>query len=129
MKATDWAYLAGFVDGEGCISVKRERVKNTGLKNGVFRPYLSLSQKDHVCLANLYEKFSVGYFAVRRDNDQARWQVASREDLRWILEGIIPYLTLKRTQAELALQLLDDKRDEAIVTQISELKRARRISG
>lgn len=119
---TDWAYLAGFVDGEGCISVSK------GTRQ--WYPKLGISQNDQVVLLELYELFGVGRFKIWQPKEgkaRARWNIYRAEHLRWILNGVLPYLRLKKSQAEVALHILDNRRDESAVSSLTELKVHRQL--
>lgn len=118
-----WAYLAGFVDGEGCISVYGWKNK----KQKSYRPKLRIAQTDQVVMLELHERFGkVGYFRIDR-HERAHWQFLSREDLRWALTNLLPHLLLKRGQAEVALKLLDDKSDKSLAKELSAMKNHRKV--
>lgn len=124
---TDWSYLAGFIDGEGCISVF-----SSG-KKGRYYPRLSIAQADQVQLYELYELFGVGRLSFRRKTKANKatgtgitWNVRNHVQLKWVLEGVMPYLRLKRRQAELALLILDSRMDEALVSELRGCKVPRR---
>lgn len=107
MKKTDWAYLAGFFDGEGCISL----YKNDG------RHY-----RLEICMANTNEWVAKWFHFVfggtlyleeaskknPKWRDVWRWQLRSRKT-QYFLISLLPYLKLKKPQAELALQFLERK--------------------
>lgn len=125
LQDTDWAYLAGFVDGEGCISSYKS--------SGRYYPRLSIVQADHVVLLGLYRRFDVGRVNIRRrtaknkaTGDQLSWNIRTKAQLKWLLEGLLPYLKLKKSQAEIALQLLGNSQDQAKVLQLAEHKKVRR---
>lgn len=126
-KRDDWIYLAGFVDGEGCIGSSQQRRKSNGVKREIWRPFLTISQMDHVVLQELYECFEVGVLWLNRTNNCLRWRIDPAEDLRWILQGLLPYLRLKKSQAEVAIRLLDNRADRSAVVELSALKKHRTI--
>lgn len=101
--AADWAYLAGIVDGEGCISAVSIR--------SLRFPRLTITQADVQFLTDLYEVFKVGRLNLKRvqglPNCLLVWNIRKNNDLRWILKGVIPYLRLKKLQAKIALKLCD----------------------
>jgi hypothetical protein len=106
VKQLDWAYLAGFFDGEGCISLhSRYRVDG-------WRVRLTVSQSDYRLLA-LYEKFEVG--RLRRIEPRGKfkarpsyqWIINKGSEVEWLLQGMMPYLRFKKDQASLAILLCD----------------------
>lgn len=130
LQDTDWAYLAGFADGEGCIRATKQKVQGK-LK---YYPRLHIGQTDQVVLLELYELFEVGRFRLREWNKKysngqvsAIWDISKGEELRWLLTNLVPYLRLKKAQAEVALRLLDNKSNEAYVTELKQLKIHRQI--
>lgn len=104
----DWAYLAGFFDGEGCISL-HSRYRTDG-----WRVRLTISQSDYR-LRELHAKFGVGLLrrieptGRFRSRPSYQWIINPAKDVAWILEGILPFLVFKKAQAELAVRLCDRK--------------------
>jgi hypothetical protein len=96
----DAAYLAGFVDGEGCISVATRLGK-------YLTPTVQVSNTNQAILEYFLSKFG-GTIDVRRDTRPTRkqcntWRVAGNE-ARIILRKLLPYLRVKAPQALLALE-------------------------
>jgi hypothetical protein len=105
---TDWAYAAGFVDGEGCIAVVRSFVpKSSRYVYGV-----------HVVVANTeravldWMKAFWGGWVVAVPKHDGRW----RQSWTWrcsglkakpFLSGIRPWLRIKQPQCENALVMVD----------------------
>ena len=99
-----WAWAAGFIDGEGCISFRR--LSSGGCKGIV----VSATQARSVDPLERLSKVFGGHTQVRpRPNKSTvyRWGVWSRDHSRWFLTGILPYLTVKRAEALLALEILE----------------------
>lgn len=100
-KTTDLAYLAGFLDGEGCIS------GTTGgrYKEGRSRPYYTrvvIGQKDPTPLLWIQRRFGGRVFEQKRKppyTSSFRWILNKQEDIEALLPLIIPYLIVKREQA------------------------------
>ena len=98
MKRVDLAYMAGLFDGEGCINIKKKG------------RYYSLNCKLNMAnefLPNLY-KFSFGGSLSKVPQEppiqtQLAWSITSRNATTF-LEAILPYLKLKRNEAELAIK-------------------------
>lgn len=123
MKATDWAYLAGLIDGEGCISA-------TPHKNGKnYNARLSIVNTDKGMLDWVVRTFKVGKVLVRNRAEIKscyKVQVANTKDLARILDGVLPYLLTKHDQALIAIELTTRpklSRQEEIYNELKELKK------
>lgn len=93
------AYMAGFVDGEGCVSVA------TRLKI-YMTPTVQVSNTNQAVLQWFLAAFG-GEIDVRRDHRPTRkqcntWRVAG-DKARRVLRALLPFLRVKKRQAELAL--------------------------
>lgn len=94
LTSTQWAYFAGMVDGEGCIGFDRTpRSIDLAFAFSTVEPLATFKEwfGDHI-LVNPYET-------------KIRGRIKGWRALP-LLEGCLPYLILKRRQAELAIQLL-----------------------
>jgi hypothetical protein len=105
MKETDKAYLAGMVDGEGCISILSQIDKSGTM---TYRLIIDVSSTDAGVIHYLHELWGVGAIHITRPNDGRHrdgyhWVVSSRYAAD-LLATILPYLILKKNQAELALR-------------------------
>lgn len=97
---TDLIWAAGFFDGEGCVSVVLQ-------KRGDFMVRLFVGNTNVQALFAFKEMFG-GTIYERpaksiRHKTAYQWQVVSGQAFR-ALEQLLPYLRVKREQAELALQ-------------------------
>ena len=119
MKKVEWAYLAGLIDGEGCITSRRN-------SKGSYYTRMTISQKRVELLWWVHERFG-GAVSVKGRT----WHAGSRHSA-WVLEGVLPYLVLKRDQAEVALALcergtkghrLPRVEQERLALRLKELKR------
>lgn len=100
---TAWAYLAGMIDGEGCIYCAKSSRKGT---TDYYCLQLSIVNTNRRLMGWLNMHFD-GY--VRRipardkkAKDVYRWKAKS-EDITMLLKGVLPYLLLKNKQASLAI--------------------------
>ena len=107
-----WAYLAGLVDGEGCISIQYGK----GRRNPTYSAKLVIAMTDYGMIEWLKNTFGCGsIWTAYRSKSSARpnwkdihyWQLGSLAALD-ILRGVYPYLLLKREQAEAAIKLQED---------------------
>lgn len=103
----DLIYFAGFFDGEGCISIARQK-KVWGNKNQAYfhRLRINLAQKDPSVLKQLYE--IVGG-SLHCSNGIWKWYADDASAVQF-LESITPFLRIKKTQAELALEFSKTKK-------------------
>lgn len=89
-------WLAGFFDGEGCVTVLRPT-------RGDPLSQVDLCQKNIGLLQAIQEKYegTIGYCY---NIPPIKW---FSRDITKILNPILPHLVLKRGRADLALQMLD----------------------
>lgn len=101
---TDLAYIAGLVDGEGHISVLFANSGNYFLHVGITNTNLNVLKWIESILPTgiIYKKQK---YAERKQGYELRWakSLVSKEFLTLIL----PYLKIKREQAELAIEFCD----------------------
>lgn len=99
MKKVDIAWVAGFVDGEGCIHY---------LKNC---PTLTVTQAEIEPLSRMRQIFKVGRIycqksKIKNHSDIYRYRVYGANAL-YVLSLLLPYLTVKRRQA---IETFDSRR-------------------
>ena len=106
MKKTDLAYVAGIVDGEGYISIVRNKCKpQTLLQVGVGNTNQWLIEWLHFSFGGCLSSHEEG------GNCKTTWKwVISSKKASEFLKLILPYLKMKRSQAELALQFQSERR-------------------
>lgn len=100
----DWAYLAAMVDADGSFSLRT-------CNGDKAYPRIKITQVDESFLRSLYELWQVGtlrpYSAENNklsDRQSWIWRVSSKGEVRWLLEGMMPFLRLKKARA---LELLE----------------------
>ena len=103
MTETEKAYIAGLLDGEGCISIKRSRRTNYNL-------YVEIYNTNKDVMLWLQERY-IGSINSKRKNVNHKvcytWCVACSK-AESFLELIIPYLIIKQEQAVIALEFQDN---------------------
>lgn len=108
--ATDAAYLAGFIDGEGSIMLYGRRDK-VALK-------LSISNTSKPVLDWVEDITGVGKVMLHRKADhriRTTWMYQSNsEAAESVIEQILPYLIIKKEQAKLALETQERLRNPAL---------------
>ncbi len=100
---TDYAYLAGFIDAECCLSIQHYKPKNR--PNDVYRIILSLNNTRRPIFIWLMERFGGRLHFVNRHtknpehSDQLMWNISGKA-LSKILPFITPYLEYKKPVCE-----------------------------
>src|SRR5436305_1549913 len=107
MKDTDLAWAAGCVDGEGCVSIRTQKVGRSARLQ--FALYLAVSNTDPRMPARFHELF--GGSLVNKTGNQVRrpifeWRVFATNAGR-ILRMLRPYLVIKGEQADIAIAFAD----------------------
>ena len=117
MKRVSWKYLAGLVDGEGCIDVQ--------VTKGVYvRPRLRIGMaKNAIALLGLIQNSHGGHFE-HRESKNPQWQ--DSQSLTWVgykqvcpvLRNIVNHLFLKREQARFCLWLETNIKGQQVSTEV-----------
>lgn len=127
----DYAWAAGFIDGEGYLALQPiHKRRSDGFVNR--KPRIEVSQIDLEPLEKLKDIFG-GYVLklVKRENRRQayRWEIVGAENVKSTLEKILPYLTVKKAQAEVLLEFIgymkprDQKGWTVTMAKDSEIKR------
>ncbi len=96
-------WLAGFFDGEGSISASKGCMTK-----------LQLAQSGDIgrkVLSSVKDTMGVGYLVVDCKNHRLpawRWVVYRKEDVKWVLNLLIPHLMVKKIRAQEVLEYLND---------------------
>ena len=113
MKKTDLAYAAGIFDGEGCIGI--EKVNRPHRKNPEYKLRVIVVSTDRWLCEWL--RFAFGGTVQERKShpthtkDQWSW-VAYCSTAAEFLRSVLPYMNLKRPQAELAIKFQSHKKQK-----------------
>lgn len=97
MEPTDVAYLAGLIDGEGYIGVKRS--------GRSFHARIQVRMVDEPAIAFLRDTLGGSYYREKEQPGRRPlycWQASDAAAAR-ILHAVLPYLRVKREQAETVL--------------------------
>lgn len=113
---TTAAYMAGILDGEGCLSIGNH---SGNRKNGDkhFQVNIAISSTDEVLITWIVETFG-GYKGIYTPKQMSRngrkqvyrWQ-CSGDRLTQICEITLPYLIIKKRQAEILIEMRSTFRD------------------
>lgn len=109
----EWAYVAGFLDGDGCIALFTRYNKIS------IEPRLIFGNTNKDILNALHNFFQCGYIGLhspkgygakygdkQRKDDYHALSVTRMAKIKWILENCLPYLIVKKRQAELMLKFI-----------------------
>ena len=107
-----WSYLAGLIDGEGCISIVRSLRSKTDGRTHYYNYVLQLDvfNSSTKLMKWLVQYFGGVYYTRDRSSDwknASNWRPKGRANRREVLLGVLPYLVVKREQAIIALKYLD----------------------
>ena len=107
LTSTDLAYIAGFVDGNGCINAQIVRRRDYVLGFQI-RVSITFFQKTsrHWFLLQLHKQ--LGYGTVRKRPDGiSEYAVVGSSGVNNLLVVLLPFLRLKKRQAQLLLEIID----------------------
>jgi hypothetical protein len=100
----EWAWLAGVIDGEGCITLIHRKEKG----HSQFEPFIGISQKLRTGLPLLEKAAKITGRRIiktgRRELEYRSVQIYGYENVLRVLEKVLPYLTNKRERAELMIK-------------------------
>ncbi len=107
---TDYAYLAGIIDGEGTVSISRQTTRRKGHTYIGYGPHLTVSNTDLMMLRSLKDRFG-GHIVKANAPYNNLWKQGyilyfRREEMLALLPRVIPYLTSKRHKAVLLLEYM-----------------------
>jgi hypothetical protein len=111
--ATEWAYLAGLIDGEGCIHIShRSQYSNS------YEYYVAIWNTDKPLIEHLNRVFGgKAHYNERNDRQNKVLRFGSKPihrviwhsktDIPYILNGVRPYLLVKVDKADNLLDFLN----------------------
>lgn len=109
MMETDIAYIAGLMDGEAYIGIKRSKpYKCQGLHNPAYHARIQIRMVDEPAIKFIADNLGGKYYKEKSHSGGGRvlycWQ-ASDKLAAEIISIVLPYLRVKRKQAETVLAL------------------------
>lgn len=125
MKRLSWKYLAGLVDGEGCIDVQ---VTKVGEKNYVRpRVRLGMANSAKVVLDMIHNSHG-GYLGERKSKNSnwqssTSWELAGYKPVCMFLRNIVNSLILKKEQARFCLWLETNVKGKQVSTEVRDVIR------
>lgn len=132
MSKTNWSYLAGMIDGEGHISLLKNR-QHRESEGFALTLNIGITNRSLPLMKWLIKEFGGVYYHRAHENqnwaDRYDWSPKGKKNKEEILLGILPYLIIKREQALVALEFLrlDGKKNtskrQELVARLNELNR------
>lgn len=105
MKSEEKTYIAGFLDGDGCIMLQLVRRKDYWLGYQI-RSSIVFYQKPQYrwFLEWIKSKLNYGYIRNRKDG-MSEYTIIGVKETCSVIKILYPYLRLKKKQADLTLQI------------------------
>lgn len=105
------AYIAGIIDGEGCISASSIKTR----RSTTIKIRLIISNSNKKLSKWLLSKIGIGYIREhsnkrnKRNNWKLQWayEISSAKSLNILLNEVLIFLILKKPQATLAIELAE----------------------
>ena len=108
MQDTEYAYIAGFIDGEGSIGLRTSHSSDGRTPSYVARLRITNTNPD--VLNWIHIATGIGLRTVKPNSNNNyqvyEWYVAGLQ-MKSLLEGILPFLKVKKLQAETLLKFLE----------------------
>ncbi len=112
MRKIDIAYFAGVFDGEGCIIIHKSKSKAKS-PNYSYVAEVNLANTNEWIVRQFHFSFGGGCYLRKKQGEHTRqiwaWQIGANKAADF-LEIILPYLRIKKAQAEIALGFQRHKR-------------------
>jgi len=117
MENTDWAYLAGLIDGDGSIYMKRQKKNPNSHHPAVVihmneGPWIDAIRKTKI--GNFYRHKRHG---LAKKSFQIHWNVQRIEDVLYLLENLLPYLRVKHDTALRMITAIQTDTKESFLNQ------------
>lgn len=100
-------YIAGIIDGEGCITIDKSSSHWTG--RNIYSVRVVVSMTDKQVPLFLHQKFGGAFYEYQRKNTNCKvthiWKLTNSKTTNF-LRLIQPYLLIKRPQVEVALRFI-----------------------
>lgn len=105
-KETRIAYIAGIIDGEGCIAITRRKLKRVKTNNWYYQPQVIVGNTNRKLVYFCVDCYGGWIATFKRHNPNwstiYHWKITG-DEMKCLLSDIIPYLIVKRKQAKLVL--------------------------
>lgn len=109
LRETEWAYLAGLIDGEGCLFISKQQFKQCVYPS--YRAHLIVGMTNKSVIDYIHSLVDAGnvYFTKSKSEKymhKYRWEVTANVDISKILNNILPFLIVKKAEAETMLDFV-----------------------
>ncbi len=109
IKETDLAYVAGIIDGEGCVQIQKVKPHNRE-KSEQYKLQLRVYNTDRSLIEYLNQLFPAYTYdgSEKRNNRRKQfcWHANGKKTVI-ILQQVLPYLVVKKEQALLAIEFYE----------------------
>jgi hypothetical protein len=110
------SYLAGLFDGEGTICIQKDSrplEKDNGRNwNPIYNITFRIGMIEERSIKSFKEFFKVGFIDCEKSYHKFRpmwrYSIRAKDDTKMVIEKILPFIRVKRPQAELALRYFVD---------------------
>ncbi len=100
----DYAYIAGFLDGDGSLMVQlKSRAKDNLPHRLMFTICFYQDTRHEATLSWIRDIFGIGYLS-RRNDGMSELRINGYLRVKTVLELLVPYLKFKKVQAEAILE-------------------------
>jgi hypothetical protein len=116
IKDVDWARLAAYIDGEGCIIIHTNRAQEALGKSRMHSLAITVTNTDPRLTVWVFETFGVGQFYQKQKcpsitanmGEGKKWRqchvwTVTADLAAQLLVGCLPFFVIKREQAEIAI--------------------------
>jgi hypothetical protein len=108
LKNEDLAYIAGFLDGDGCILTQIVKRKDYKYKHTIrFSIVFYQKKNNHWFLIWLQKKINKGNIRIRKDN-MAELCILGSTPVKELLVLLMPYLVIKKNLAKLVIDIIEN---------------------
>lgn len=108
---THWIYAAAIMDSDGCFMITRSKSRSTNKDHYDYTPRAKVTMVYHGSINYIFAETKLGKINIcgvrpSRPNSLPlfTWEICNLKDLMSFIEGVLPYLKIKK---ERALHLLD----------------------
>lgn len=117
------AYIAGFLDGDGCIAINYEKRETCKLDYRVrVRVCFTQISTRRKVLDKLFSWIKSGTVDEYEHNNMAEYVIRDQQVVNHLLQKLLPFLIVKKEHAKLALKVLELKQEKYSVKSLNEMR-------
>lgn len=105
----DLAYIAGVIDSDGYIGLTRQRENRRKRNTVTFHPTVMVAQVEPEAIGLILSLFDGSLYKYKRNakhKELIHLQFGRRDNVKELLENVLPYLRIKRIQALTVLEFI-----------------------